>query len=439
MTKINSSKKKRKHWAVAINNSSKKLQFLQQLTNGPIPLEFEELRGLHGAIFSKLELNRFMDEEERHESKTITKDTVQSLKSMSSGEQKKALLKYILAADPDFIVLDNPFDNLDVESQAQLAQSLQTISEHTQLVQIVSRKTDLLHFLTHFVALEGETLKTYASASKLEHFLDSPIGPIFQGRIPGSPGTAQFDGEVLISLKNISVSYDGRPILKNINWKIRPGSFWQLVGKNGSGKTTLLSMITGENSKGYGQELYLFGKKKGSGESIWDIKKNIGYFTPSMVDKFSGHHIAINMLISGLTDSVGLYLRPTEVQLQLAKEWLKLINMWDLKDVYFHDLSMGQQRLLMTIRAMIKHPPLLILDEPTAGLDDQSAALFVALTNKIAEESRTAIIFVSHREEPGLRPQYIFQLEQTEQGSEGKIVKTPLDNESLTQITVQEK
>src|SRR5690606_9277785 len=229
------------------------------------------------------------------------------------------------------------------------------------------------------------------------------------------------------------------PILKNINWKIRSGSFWQLIGKNGSGKTTLLSMIIGENNKGYGQELYIFGKKKGSGESIWDIKKNIGYFTPSMVDKFSGHHSAINMLISGLTDSVGLYLRPTEVQLQLAKEWLRLINMLDLKDVYFHDLSMGQQRLLMTVRAMIKHPPLLILDEPTAGLDDQSAALFVALTNKIAEESRTAIIFVSHREEPGLRPQYIFQLEQTEQGSEGKIVKTPLDNESLTQITVQEK
>ena len=106
--------------------------------------------------------------------------------------------------------------------------------------------------------------------------------------------------------------------------------------------------------------------------------------------------------------------------------------MWDIKDVYFHDLSMGQQRLLMTVRAMIKHPLLLILDEPTAGLDDKSAALFVALTNKIAKESKTAIIFVSHREEPGLRPQYIFQLEQTEQGSEGKIIKTPLDNQSPT-------
>lgn len=428
MAKIIPSKKNRKHWAIAINNSSKKLQLLEWLTDGPIPPVFEELGGLHGAIFSKLELDRFMDEEERHESKAITKDTPQSLKSMSSGEQKKALLNYILGADPDFIVLDNPFDNLDVESQAHLVQSLQTISEHTQLIQIVSRKIDLLPFMTHFVSLDGEILKTHTSVSELEKFFNIPIDPVFQENIPKALNTIPFDGEVLIALKNISVSYDGRPILKNINWEIRPGSFWQLVGKNGSGKTTLLSMITGENSKGYGQDLYIFGKKKGSGESIWDIRKNIGYFTPSMVDKFSGHHIAINMLISGLTDSVGLYLRPTEVQLQLAKEWLKLINMWALKDVYFHDLSMGQQRLLMTVRAMIKHPLLLILDEPTTGLDDKSAALFVALTNKIAKESKTAIIFVSHRKEPGLRPQYIFQLERTEKGSEGKIIKTPLDH-----------
>ncbi len=413
------------HWAVAINNDSNKFQLLDRLINGPIPPEFTELGGYQGALFSKLELNRFLDEEERHGAKYLTKDSPQSLKSMSSGEQKKALLKYLLSTSPDFLVLDNPFDNLDVESQSQLAKTLKTISEHTSLVQIISRKRDLLPFVTHYVTLVHETLNRHESVTEMDHFLNTPTAPGVQGNIPKALSTDPFNGKVLIELNNISVSYDGRPILNNINWKILPGSFWQLVGKNGSGKTTLLSMITGENSKGYGQDLYIFGKKKGSGESIWDIKKKIGYFTPSMVDKFSGHHTAINMLISGLTDSVGLYLRPTEVQLQLAKEWLLLIDMLDVKDIYFHDLSMGQQRLLMTVRAMIKHPLLLILDEPTAGLDDKSAALFVALTNKIAQESKTAIIFVSHREEPGLRPQYVFQLEQAEKGSTGKIIKSP--------------
>ena len=156
MTKITVLKSRKKHWAVAINNASNKVQLLDLLINGPIPPLFQRLRGLQGALFSKLELVRFIDEEERHGGKTITKDTAQSLKSMSSGEQKKALLKYILASTPDFIVLDNPFDNLDVESQAQLVKSLKTISEHTHLVQIVSRKKDLLSFITHFVSLDQQ-------------------------------------------------------------------------------------------------------------------------------------------------------------------------------------------------------------------------------------------------------------------------------------------
>jgi molybdate transport system ATP-binding protein len=181
-------------------------------------------------------------------------------------------------------------------------------------------------------------------------------------------------------------------------------------------------MLTGENPKGYGQELFLFGKKKGSGESIWDIKKKIGYFTPSMTDKFTGYHSIENMLISGLNDSIGLYVQPTEAQLRLAKEWLIVIGMWKVKDARFHDLSMGQKRLVMTVRAMIKHPLLLILDEPTAGLDDASAQLLVTLVNKIAKESSTAIIFVSHRKEPGLDPDQVYELQMHKEGSLGVII-----------------
>jgi molybdate transport system ATP-binding protein len=217
------------------------------------------------------------------------------------------------------------------------------------------------------------------------------------------------------------VAYGDTPILHAINWDIRPGEFWQLRGKNGSGKTTLLSMITGDNPKGYGQELILFGIKKGSGESIWDIKKKIGYFTPAMIDRFTGYHSLQNMLISGIMDSIGLYIKPTEVQIRLAGEWLALIGMRGMKETYFHDLSMGHQRLVMCVRAMIKHPLLLILDEPTAGLDDRSARLFVSLVNKIAEESKTAIVFVSHREEPGLQAKFEYELVESEKGSLGKV------------------
>ena len=125
------------------------------------------------------------------------------------------------------------------------------------------------------------------------------------------------------------------------------------------------------------------------------------------------------MLISGLTDSVGLYTIPTEIQKRVVKEWLQLLNLEKLKDIHFNKLSVGQQRLVMTARAMVKHPPLLILDEPTAGMDDESAGLLVALVNKIATDTQTAIIFVSHRKEPGLEPEKIYSLEKTSRGSIG--------------------
>ncbi|MGB7394454.1 MAG: ATP-binding cassette domain-containing protein, partial [Pricia sp.] len=246
----------------------------------------------------------------------------------------------------------------------------------------------------------------------------------FKGEIPLSPESMDFGGDILIDLNKVNVSYRDKPILKNINWIIRRGEFWELRGKNGSGKTTILTMITGENPKGYGQELYIFGRKKGSGESIWDIKKNIGYFTPAMTDQFTGYHSVESMIVSGLNDSIGLYVRPTEVQLRLAKQWLQLIGLSEAKDRLFQDLSTGQKRLVMCARARVKHPPLLILDEPTAGLDDASASLFVDLVNQFAEESRTTIVFVSHRKESGLEPQYVYELQMTPSGSIGQILKT---------------
>ena len=411
----------KKHWAVFIDNNSDKTSFVEDLLNSQIPQVFEPLDGLKGALFSKLALIKLIDEESRHGDSGITGSASQSLQSMSSGEQKRILLKYLLESKPDFLVLDNPFDNLDKEFQIEFKERLKTIAKDVIVIQIISRKDDLLPFITNYAFLKDKDLQV----------LQQPKPPLsenqniqFKGKIPEPLKHIRFEGDTLIALKNVNVSYVGRPILKDISWKIGKGEFWELSGKNGSGKTTILSMITGENPKGYGQELYLFGLKKGSGESVWDIKKNIGYFTPSMTDKFTGYHSVEHMMISGILDSVGLYVKPTEAQLRLAKEWLQLINMWHLKDSHFHDLTMGQKRLVMTTRAMIKHPLLLILDEPTAGLDDKSAALLVLLVNKIAQESNSTIIFVSHRNEEGLRPQFRFRLKKGNYGSLGEMQRT---------------
>lgn len=362
-----------------------------------------------------------MDEEDRHGTQIITQGIEQPLRTMSSGEQKKALLHHLFQEDSDFIVLDNPFDNLDTDSQKMLANTLEDRSKQTIFVQIVSRKDDLLPFIQNFTSLNEDQLSIHKNLNSIFQSINKVS---FAGSIPSELKPIGYQHDILIQLKNVTVKFGDKMVLQNINWSIKKGEFWQLVGKNGSGKTTILSMVTGENPKGYGQELFLFGKKKGSGESIWDIKKRIGYFTPAMTDKFTGYHTIENMLISGLNDSIGLYIKPTEAQLRLTKEWLKLIHMWEIKDVLFHDLSMGQKRLVMTTRAMIKHPLLLILDEPTAGLDDASAKLLVELVNKIAKESDTATIFVSHRKEPGLTSDFIYELQMKENGSRGNVISS---------------
>ncbi|MFK7812359.1 MAG: ATP-binding cassette domain-containing protein [Maribacter sp.] len=406
-----------KHWAVFITNDSNKSKFIRKLLNGLVS-EFKSIEGKRGTLFSKLALEQFIDKEDRHGTRILTKKSQQPLRTMSSGEQKKALLNHLFFENPEFIILDNPFDNLDTASQEKLAKNLTERSNQTLFIQVISRRDDLLPFITNFLSLHKDDLTIHKN---LDSILQSQASTSFTGRIPSALNPIKYQQDILIQLMDVTVSYGDKTILQNINWSVKKGDFWQLIGKNGSGKTTILSMITGENPKGYGQELYLFGKKKGSGESIWDIKKNIGYFTPAMTDKFTGYHSIENMLISGLNDSIGLYIKPTAAQLRLVKEWLQLIGMWYIKDRLFHDLSMGQKRLVMTTRAMVKHPLVLILDEPTAGLDDASARLLVELVNKIALESNITIIFVSHRNEPGLQPDFIYELQMGEGGSMGLV------------------
>ncbi|TMU57409.1 ATP-binding cassette domain-containing protein [Flagellimonas algicola] len=409
-----------KNYAVLTNNTSKTKNLVHSLLSGPLPQRFEALENKVGLLFSRSEIHRFMNEEERHDVKIITQDTQQSLKTMSSGEQKKALLRHLLSQSPDFLVLVNPFDNLDVATQANLKEQLLTISKTTVLVQVVSRLEDILPITSNYFKLENGSLKSYPdSDSFFKANQTTTLG--FQLPIPPPIQDIDVESDALVVFKNVSVSFDGRQVLNNISWTIKQGEFWQLIGPNGSGKTTLLSMVTGDSHKGYGKDLTLFGQKKGSGESVWDLKSKIGYFTPAMTDKFNGYHSVENMLVSGFHDSVGLYIRPSDHEKRVAKEWLKLLELEHKKDIQFLELTQGQKRLVMTARAMVKHPPLLILDEPTAGLDDANAALFIALVNKISNESNTTIVFVSHRKEVGLEPQFDYILEMGESGSKGTV------------------
>lgn len=404
-----------KHWVIYIDNNSKKKDFLKLFSKSVLPNELKEYEYKKGRLYSQFTLEKLIEEEDKHDHKIISSKN-QALETMSSGEQKKALLYYLLSQQPEYIILDNPFDNLDVSFQEELKSILQEYSSSISFIQLASRKVDTLPFINTYAKLH------FSSFSKILHnegIQNNFVNPFNTSCIPKPLKTSTVNEDPLLSFKNVTISYGDKVILNNIYWTVNKGDFWQLTGMNGSGKTTILSMITGDNPKAFGQEIYLFGTRKGSGESVWDIKKKIGYYSPAMTNKFKGRHSVEHMLISGLTDSVGLYTIPSEMQKRVIKDWLHLLDLYEIKDTFFNELSIGKQRLVMTARAMVKHPPLLILDEPTAGMDDTSAALLVALVNKIAKETDTAIIFVSHRKEPLLKPKSLYTLLKADSGSIG--------------------
>ncbi len=410
------------HWVVFLSNKADKNIFIQQLLNRKATGQFAFFNSLNGVLFSAITIKDLIEEEERHEYVEVATTVNRHLRSLSGGEQKKALLEYLVLKQPGFIIADNPFDNLDIGSQASLLTMLQKIAAGIPIIQMVNRTKDSLPFIKNAISIHDNNDITYHdSITDLIDTHKPKSNAAVSGQLPVSDVQYHATHNPLIQFNNVIVQYGEQVIVKDICWQINAGEFWQLIGPNGSGKTTLLSLITGDNTKGYGQDIILFGKRKGSGESVWSIKEKIGYFTADMIDLFSRHSSVEQMIVSGFFDSVGLYLKPSDRQIKLAKQWLMFIGMLQQKNKAFHTLTLGQQRMVLITRAMVKHPPLLILDEPTAGLDDENATIVTDLINRISAERDTAILYVSHRKEECLSPNFVYELIADKNGSIGRV------------------
>lgn len=394
---------------------------VENLLNGNLLNNFIFLPNGESVLYAQHTINKIIAEEILHDRYSITTAANSTLQSMSSGEQKKALLQYIISKKPAFIVMDNVLDNLDTAAQESIIVLLQQLAQHTLIVQIINRVKDIQPFITTVFSVKGNAV---VKQQNMECYLKEKsiyATNCFINAIPPALHSFTLPHGPLVQLKDVCVSYDGKPILNKINWVIQPGEFWQLTGPNGSGKSTILSLITGDNPKGYGQNIFLFGIKKGSGEAVWDIKQNIGYCNATMTQFFPRLDSAEKMVLSGFFDSVGLYTTPNETQIKTAHGWLQIINLYTERDKPFCFLPLGKQRLVLVARAMVKHPPLLILDEPTVGLDDGNIKIFTQLINKIASESNTTILYVSHRAEDGLTPKFMFTLIPGNNGSIGMV------------------
>lgn len=401
------------HCAIYLKSSDDKKLLIQQLQEGSVSAALGLKLTGRGALYSALTLEKFLAEEYRHGRDDLTAGQPQALASLSEGEQKRLLLDYLLASNPDYLILDNLFDSLDLAGQQMIEQRLHQLQHQIPLVQLLSRRRDKLVFIHSLFRLQNKQLVPDEGINT--------VLPELTGDIPPAADQPALLDPLLISMRDLQVRYGDKAVLNGISWDIRAGEFWQLHGPNGAGKSTLVQLINGESTKGYGQQLYLFGRKKGSGESVWDIKKHIGCFTRVMVQNFSSQDTVENMLISGFFDSVGLYQRPSAIHQRLAAQWLELVGMTSYAKQSFAHLGSGQQRLILAMRAMMKHPPLLLLDEPLVGLDDEESALLMALINRMAAAKTCAIVYISHRAEIGLTVDAVFELIPQITGSVGRI------------------
>lgn len=404
------------HWDILLSNQVNKKAFIDTILNGEVKGELAVFNNQKGILFSDISIEKFIEKEFQYDSVEASTASNRQLRTFSSGERKKEFLRYCIDQKPDFIIFDNPFDHLDQASRIVLAESLEKLTDSIAIIQLLNRNVDVLDFVPNKALIKDNSFELHPFVKSENHFKTLNTAAIPKAIEPHS-----FHESVLIKLDDVSVSYEERKILNNISWTVKQGEFWQLIGPNGSGKSTILSLITGDNPKGFGQNLFLFGRKKGSGESVWEIKKQIGIFATSMIDLFQKSHTLEQMILSGFFDQIGLYTEPTTHQKQIVAQWLEVIEMTHLRKKRFIDLSVGQQRVALIVRAVLKHPPLLILDEPVEGLDDENVDLVIQLINTIKQETNVSIIYVSHRIEQGLAPTSVFELLPAETGSIGKI------------------
>ena len=410
------------HIGIYLSNASNKKLVINRIITDDFLKDYLNLSTGSCALFSTITVERMLDEELRHDRIVVsTAENKQGLQTMSSGQQKKAVLEYLIAQQPSFLVLDDVYANVDKATQAMITHKLENVSKQMTMIQLFFRKRDVLSNIDYVLTV-NEQDEIVNVQSKVDFLSSKDIHSSSRHvfKLPTQYSQTQIDIDPLIQLNEVSVSYGDKHVLDRVSWTVRKGEFWQLIGPNGSGKSTLVNMISGDNPKAYGQDMTLFGRKKGSGETIWDIKKQIGYFTPSLVQLFKHDDTVENMIVSGMVDSIGLYQLPTDIQRRKAKEWIAMLGP-SFEGKSFQSLSIGQQRMVMVARAMVKHPPLLILDEPTIELDDDNAQIFVEMVNAIAAEKQIAIIYVSHQDEDGLKPTHKFELIPSVKGYTGVV------------------
>ena len=315
---------------------------------------------------------------------------------LSSGELRKFKLAANLFTRPKVLIIENPFIGLDAETRDQVKELLRMLTEEQgmQIILVLSKMDEIPDFITRVIKLDNLHFVPEIKVKTdflIEH-CPHAIQVQHEATFPPIP-------QLVIMFKHVTIQYGERTILKDLNWVVLKGEHWALSGQNGSGKSTLLSLVCADNPQSYACDISLFGHQRGSGESIWDIKKHIGYVSPEMHRSYKQNIPALQIVASGLKDTIGLYFTPTEQEKNQCLEWMNLFGIKHLADRKFLEMSSGEQRLVLLARAFVKSPDLLILDEPLHGLDLCNRNMVKAIVDRyMYDDPDRTLIYVTHYE-----------------------------------------
>ncbi len=324
-------------------------------------------------------------------------------RQLSSGQARKLILLKLLAGGTTTLVIQNPYDGLDEQSCLELNQVLQCLPQRNiQLIITVSSKGDIPIWCSHVGIIVSGRLENAGPREEMLPFLYGKVEPgedlqkiekLYSGRaVKNKKGR-----EELVLLKDGAAGYDGKKLFAGLDLVMKTGDHTLVTGPNGCGKSTLLDIICGDNSQCYTNNLWILGKRRGTGESIWDIRKHMGIISPTLHREYRVPGSALHVVLSGLYDSIGLYKKVHEQEIRLGLHWLDWVGLRVKADISFRSLPFAQQQLVLIARALIKSPRLLVLDEPTQALDDIRRGALLDLLEQIAEQKLSTILYVSHR------------------------------------------
>ena len=318
---------------------------------------------------------------------------------LSNGETKRLLIAAALLKHPAILLLDNPLTGLDVQTRAAFNNMLTEIATSGVTVILATSSTEIPDAITNVAVLhEGKIINSLPKAYfKPEMVTVAETKTIDQDELNSLLSlTAQSTFNDMVNMQNATIKYGDKTILNSVNWNIKQGQHWALLGHNGAGKSTLLSLINGDNPQAYANNIVLFDRKRGTGESIWDIKSKIGFVSPELHQYFPTDNSCLQVIESGFYDTLGLFRPSSPQKAAIALRWMKLLELEQYARKPLKNISASAQRLVLLARALVKNPPLLIFDEPCQGLDAHQQQHFKHIVDAICQSGNATLIYVTH-------------------------------------------